>query len=52
MPQLAPLNWVFLMLLFWFMVISVSMMLWWTKSKKFNVNISTFKKMNKSQWTW
>nr|YP_009131218.1 ATP synthase F0 subunit 8 [Nuttallina californica]AIA77067.1 ATP synthase F0 subunit 8 [Nuttallina californica] len=35
MPQLAPMNWILLLILFWTSVIIMSMWLWWMSSKKY-----------------
>nr|YP_009034074.1 ATP synthase F0 subunit 8 [Sypharochiton pelliserpentis]AHZ60690.1 ATP synthase F0 subunit 8 [Sypharochiton pelliserpentis] len=52
MPQLAPLNWIFLMLFFWFMVMSMTIMFWWMKDKKFKISTDSKKVFSSKQWTW
>nr|YP_009239753.1 ATP synthase F0 subunit 8 [Turritella bacillum]AMM72631.1 ATP synthase F0 subunit 8 [Turritella bacillum] len=38
MPQLSPLNWIFLFFLFWCVVFSVSAMIWWGSKVGFSFN--------------
>nr|UZN44222.1 ATP synthase F0 subunit 8 [Acharax sp. NY-2022] len=35
MPQLSPLNWLFLFYFHWFMVLLVHCLIWWYSSYKF-----------------
>nr|QGP73080.1 ATP synthase F0 subunit 8 [Turricula nelliae spuria] len=52
MPQLSPLNWILLFLLFWSAVLTLSMLIWWSTKvflKKENLT-STDPKKNK--WVW
>nr|YP_009378320.1 ATP synthase F0 subunit 8 [Solemya elarraichensis]ARH10752.1 ATP synthase F0 subunit 8 [Solemya elarraichensis] len=37
MPQLSPLNWLFLFFMFWSVIFLMMSMIWWTGSKKFFV---------------
>nr|WAP91505.1 ATP synthase F0 subunit 8 [Grimpoteuthis sp.] len=41
MPQLAPLNWMFLFLFFWFIMSMNSSIMWWN-----NMNLYNFTKFN------
>nr|YP_010988163.1 ATP synthase F0 subunit 8 [Eunaticina papilla]WOP07005.1 ATP synthase F0 subunit 8 [Eunaticina papilla] len=53
MPQLSPLNWIFLFLLFWVAVLTVSILIWWTKKIHFLVNTSNDNNTIKSnKWNW
>nr|YP_009136912.1 ATP synthase F0 subunit 8 [Allonautilus scrobiculatus]AKE32136.1 ATP synthase F0 subunit 8 [Allonautilus scrobiculatus] len=36
MPQLSPLNWLLIMSLFWFGLITLSVIIFWTKTKLFS----------------
>nr|YP_003204775.1 ATP synthase F0 subunit 8 [Cymbium olla]ACF04869.1 ATP synthase F0 subunit 8 [Cymbium olla] len=51
MPQLSPLNWVFLFMLFWFMISAISVMIWWSSKMNFNLE-SGFKDFNENKWNW
>nr|YP_009773405.1 ATP synthase F0 subunit 8 [Dendrochiton gothicus]QIZ12623.1 ATP synthase F0 subunit 8 [Dendrochiton gothicus] len=53
MPQLAPMNWIFLVLLFWSSVFLLSVCLWWVSDK----NYMFFNKSEKNsvyggKWIW
>nr|YP_006073352.1 ATP synthase F0 subunit 8 [Solemya velum]AFG18172.1 ATP synthase F0 subunit 8 [Solemya velum]AGI98161.1 ATP synthase F0 subunit 8 [Solemya velum] len=37
MPQLSPLNWLFLFIMFWSVIFLMMCMVWWTSSKSFLV---------------
>nr|QIZ12662.1 ATP synthase F0 subunit 8 [Acanthopleura echinata] len=53
MPQLAPLNWIFLILFFWSMVIYIMISFWWIKSKHYTITKSFKKDLNnKKSWAW
>nr|QHE65363.1 ATP synthase F0 subunit 8 [Neptuneopsis gilchristi] len=52
MPQLSPLNWIFLFILFWSSILSLSVLIWWTskifyESKSF-ISLSE----EKNKWNW
>nr|QHD26807.1 ATP synthase F0 subunit 8 [Melo melo] len=52
MPQLSPLNWIFLFTLFWVMVLSFSILVWWSSKIFFqssNMYLSCF---NENKWNW
>nr|AXA45244.1 ATP synthase F0 subunit 8 [Lucerapex sp. MNHN IM 2013-19988] len=52
MPQLSPLNWILLFLLFWSAVLTLSVLIWWSNKVFFGSEnlASTFLKKNK--WNW
>nr|YP_010547142.1 ATP synthase F0 subunit 8 [Maoricolpus roseus]UYK51656.1 ATP synthase F0 subunit 8 [Maoricolpus roseus] len=56
MPQLSPLNWIFLFLLFWCVVFSVSAMIWWGTKMSFSLegNKSEESELSpqESIWPW
>nr|YP_009378333.1 ATP synthase F0 subunit 8 [Petrasma pervernicosa]ARH10765.1 ATP synthase F0 subunit 8 [Petrasma pervernicosa] len=39
MPQLSPLNWLFLFVLFWSVIFLMMSMVWWSSKKSFLVKI-------------
>nr|YP_010983443.1 ATP synthase F0 subunit 8 [Canarium labiatum]WOK41610.1 ATP synthase F0 subunit 8 [Canarium labiatum] len=52
MPQLSPLNWIFLFLLFWTAVLNMSILLWWS-SKVYYRSVSTSSVNFKgNKWNW
>nr|YP_010852299.1 ATP synthase F0 subunit 8 [Desmaulus extinctorium]WGH72831.1 ATP synthase F0 subunit 8 [Desmaulus extinctorium] len=52
MPQLSPLNWIFLYLLFWFIVMTVSVMIWWSNNSFFRSGHLNLNDLNKNNWLW
>nr|YP_010393225.1 ATP synthase F0 subunit 8 [Cellana orientalis]UPX89387.1 ATP synthase F0 subunit 8 [Cellana orientalis] len=40
MPQLGPVNWLFVYFFFWFVVILFSVVFWWMKGNYFYLNLS------------
>nr|QIQ23140.1 ATP synthase subunit 8 [Rochia nilotica] len=38
MPQLAPVNWLFLFILFWFTISLVSALVWWSSKLEYKVD--------------
>nr|YP_009503280.1 ATP synthase F0 subunit 8 [Bathytoma punicea]AXA45192.1 ATP synthase F0 subunit 8 [Bathytoma punicea] len=52
MPQLSPLNWVLLFVLFWSAVLSVSVLIWWSNKLLFRSENSTSIKMKENKWNW
>nr|QBC73200.1 ATP synthase subunit 8 [Perotrochus caledonicus] len=57
MPQLAPINWLFLFIMFWLTVLTGAAMLWWSYKVKFYLSNKT-KKMAPANisplksWRW
>nr|YP_010393251.1 ATP synthase F0 subunit 8 [Tylothais aculeata]UPX89413.1 ATP synthase F0 subunit 8 [Tylothais aculeata] len=52
MPQLSPLNWILLFVLFWSAVLSVSILLWWNSSVFFKGSASSSKFSRENKWNW
>uniref|UniRef100_A0AB39CC48 ATP synthase complex subunit 8 n=1 Tax=Optediceros sp. TaxID=3114356 RepID=A0AB39CC48_9CAEN len=52
MPQLSPLNWIFLFVLFWVAVFSVSIMIWWSKKIYFATESSKKSLVEENKWNW
>nr|AXA45413.1 ATP synthase F0 subunit 8 [Eubela sp. MNHN IM 2013-9671] len=52
MPQLSPLNWIFLSMLFWLSFMSVSILIWWSSKTHFTTNMSNKSMMPKNKWIW
>nr|YP_009740500.1 ATP synthase F0 subunit 8 [Ceratostoma rorifluum]QID03446.1 ATP synthase F0 subunit 8 [Ceratostoma rorifluum] len=53
MPQLSPLNWILLFILFWSAVISMSILIWWSKKVLFQSGVSkTSKALKENKWNW
>nr|WPR14733.1 ATP synthase F0 subunit 8 [Pseudomphala latericea] len=52
MPQLSPLNWIFLFVLFWVAVFSVSIMIWWSKKIYFSPESQKKAVVQENKWNW
>nr|APH08737.1 ATP synthase F0 subunit 8 [Tomopleura sp. JEU-2016] len=52
MPQLSPLNWVLLFVLFWSAVLSFSVLIWWSSKIFFKGEGSAFSSMKENKWNW
>nr|APH08698.1 ATP synthase F0 subunit 8 [Profundiconus teramachii] len=52
MPQLSPLNWILLFVLFWSAVISVSILIWWSTKVFFYNESMTSAIMKENKWNW
>nr|YP_009050255.1 ATP synthase F0 subunit 8 [Ifremeria nautilei]AHI45682.1 ATP synthase F0 subunit 8 [Ifremeria nautilei]BAN63348.1 ATP synthase F0 subunit 8 [Ifremeria nautilei] len=52
MPQLSPLNWILLFLLFWSAVLCVSILIWWTKKNSFACGVSSKQSIQENKWNW
>nr|WHM50487.1 ATP synthase F0 subunit 8 [Helicostoa sinensis] len=52
MPQLAPLNWMFLFILFWTMIALVSIMIWWSKKTFFSAKSLKKSSLKQNKWNW
>nr|YP_009427757.1 ATP synthase F0 subunit 8 [Baicalia turriformis]ASU96508.1 ATP synthase F0 subunit 8 [Baicalia turriformis] len=52
MPQLSPLNWIFLFILFWAAVIITSIMIWWSKKILFTHEKSKKAMLKQNKWNW
>ncbi|YP_009239888.1 ATP synthase F0 subunit 8 (mitochondrion) [Octopus bimaculoides] len=51
MPQLSPLNWIMLFLLFWFLLLLNSSIMWWNNKNKYNL-MNQKMKTKKSKYNW
>nr|ATZ70872.1 ATP synthase F0 subunit 8 [Conus grahami] len=53
MPQLSPLNWILLFILFWATVLSVSIIIWWSSKIMFSSKGSVYIDLEKeNKWNW
>nr|UAA82789.1 ATP synthase F0 subunit 8 [Tarebia granifera] len=55
MPQLSPLNWMFLFLLFWLTIFLVFCLIWWQSSFEFKVHNSKellSPDLPENKWYW
>nr|YP_009925548.1 ATP synthase F0 subunit 8 [Tanea lineata]QNH82271.1 ATP synthase F0 subunit 8 [Tanea lineata] len=52
MPQLSPLNWIFLFLLFWAAVFMVSVLIWWSTKIYFSTKASAVVDAKENKWNW
>nr|YP_010400336.1 ATP synthase F0 subunit 8 [Mancinella alouina]UQS76035.1 ATP synthase F0 subunit 8 [Mancinella alouina] len=52
MPQLSPLNWILLFILFWSAVLSISILLWWSSKIFFQGKTSSLKISRENKWNW
>nr|YP_010939796.1 ATP synthase F0 subunit 8 [Charonia tritonis]QJF73049.1 ATP synthase F0 subunit 8 [Charonia tritonis]WLF86355.1 ATP synthase F0 subunit 8 [Charonia tritonis] len=52
MPQLSPLNWIFLFILFWIAVLSLSILIWWSSKVFFQSSTATSTGVKENKWNW
>nr|YP_010536708.1 ATP synthase F0 subunit 8 [Trochus sacellum]UYC29880.1 ATP synthase F0 subunit 8 [Trochus sacellum] len=55
MPQLAPVNWLFLFSLFWLIIALSSTLIWWsfkTEYKLSSLSASPHKRAPQKTWSW
>nr|AUI11304.1 ATP synthase F0 subunit 8 [Calliostoma zizyphinum] len=56
MPQLAPVNWLFLFLLFWFIIALSSTLIWWSFKAEYSLTTASmptsFSRPARSSWLW
>nr|UBI44058.1 ATP synthase F0 subunit 8 [Paratectonatica tigrina] len=52
MPQLSPLNWIFLFLLFWVAVLMISILIWWSKKIYFSTKTPKILNIKENKWNW
>nr|ALR49242.1 ATP synthase F0 subunit 8 [Babylonia borneensis] len=52
MPQLSPLNWILLFTLFWTAVLTLSVLIWWTKKIFFQSETSKHSHLEENKWNW
>nr|YP_010583798.1 ATP synthase F0 subunit 8 [Pteroctopus tetracirrhus]UXN83994.1 ATP synthase F0 subunit 8 [Pteroctopus tetracirrhus] len=51
MPQLSPLNWIMLFILFWFLMSLNSSIMWWNNMNKYST-LNFKKKISKTKYNW
>nr|BAN81975.1 ATPase8 [Sepia pharaonis] len=51
MPQLSPINWLFLFILFWIILMINSSIMWWNTMNMYKFNKNT-KKLNNINYKW
>nr|AEE36848.1 ATP synthase F0 subunit 8 [Haliotis iris] len=56
MPQLAPINWLLLFILFWLTVTIVAVIIWWSYKPNYSISTPTSPSNNtqatNSPWPW
>nr|YP_010247816.1 ATP synthase F0 subunit 8 [Eunoe nodosa]QTJ29910.1 ATP synthase F0 subunit 8 [Eunoe nodosa] len=52
MPHLSPLNWILSPVIFWFLLISFSSILWWSQSISFPKMSSSLITPQPINWSW
>ncbi|YP_009266390.1 ATP synthase F0 subunit 8 (mitochondrion) [Littorina saxatilis] len=52
MPQLSPLNWIFLFIIFWAAVLSMSILIWWSSKIYFSSKTSEVAPTKENKWNW
>nr|UFI48584.1 ATP synthase F0 subunit 8 [Amalda bellonorium] len=52
MPQLSPLNWILLFILFWMAVLVLSVLIWWSGKTFFQAKSPTMIKLKENKWNW
>nr|UYX79077.1 ATP synthase subunit 8 [Unedogemmula unedo] len=52
MPQLSPLNWILLFLLFWSAVLSLSVLIWWSNKTFFKSENLVSAGLKENKWNW
>nr|YP_003934363.1 ATP synthase F0 subunit 8 [Ceraesignum maximum]ADI79385.1 ATP synthase F0 subunit 8 [Ceraesignum maximum] len=50
MPQLSPLNWILLYILFWGLVVTLMLIQWWTFKPRFSAPKGC--NLSSNQWPW
>nr|YP_003204697.1 ATP synthase F0 subunit 8 [Oxymeris dimidiata]ACF04830.1 ATP synthase F0 subunit 8 [Oxymeris dimidiata] len=52
MPQLSPLNWILLFMLFWSAVLVLSVLIWWSNKTFFEGKNLTHIDSKENKWNW
>nr|AEK84198.1 ATP synthase F0 subunit 8 [Alcithoe tigrina] len=52
MPQLSPLNWIFLFFLFWSSVSGLSILIWWSMKTFFRSSSKAMTYSKENKWNW
>nr|YP_003934389.1 ATP synthase F0 subunit 8 [Eualetes tulipa]ADI79398.1 ATP synthase F0 subunit 8 [Eualetes tulipa] len=50
MPQLSPLNWMLLYIVFWLLIICIASMVWWASTPKYKTSYDS--SQFSSKWSW
>nr|QBK82151.1 ATP synthase F0 subunit 8 [Nassarius acuticostus] len=52
MPQLSPLNWILLFVLFWVAVLTMSVLIWWSSKVYFQGENLSSSPLKENKWNW
>nr|APH08665.1 ATP synthase F0 subunit 8 [Conasprella wakayamaensis] len=52
MPQLSPLNWILLFILFWSTVLTISVLIWWSSKVYFQSKAYSVLATKENKWNW
>nr|YP_009232211.1 ATP synthase F0 subunit 8 [Buccinum pemphigus]AMA20978.1 ATP synthase F0 subunit 8 [Buccinum pemphigus] len=52
MPQLSPLNWILLFVLFWTAVLTMSVLIWWSTKTFFRGENLAPTSQKENKWNW
>nr|YP_010318374.1 ATP synthase F0 subunit 8 [Amalda mucronata]ULC82867.1 ATP synthase F0 subunit 8 [Amalda mucronata] len=52
MPQLSPLNWILLFILFWVAVLTLSVLVWWSGKVFFQAGNLALASPKENKWNW
>nr|AXF46511.1 ATP synthase F0 subunit 8 [Penion ormesi] len=52
MPQLSPLNWILLFILFWAAVLAMSILIWWSTKTFFQGENLAPTSLKENKWNW
>nr|WNO18535.1 ATP synthase F0 subunit 8 [Eulepetopsis sp.] len=57
MPQLGPINWLFVYMFFWIVVLGFCIIIWWESDVSFNINYENLNdkvsgKAEDLNWMW
>uniref|UniRef100_A0AB39CBX7 ATP synthase F0 subunit 8 n=1 Tax=Cymatium sp. TaxID=3160661 RepID=A0AB39CBX7_9CAEN len=52
MPQLSPLNWIFLFVLFWAAMLTISILIWWSSKIFYQSSTMTLTSTKENKWNW
>nr|QTT61111.1 ATP synthase F0 subunit 8 [Anentome sp. YY-2021] len=52
MPQLSPLNWILLFILFWMVILMMSVLVWWFNKNFFYGEKTSLISLKENKWNW
>nr|YP_010943711.1 ATP synthase F0 subunit 8 [Ennucula tenuis]WLV28181.1 ATP synthase F0 subunit 8 [Ennucula tenuis] len=52
MPQLGPLNWLFLFVLFWSFIVMMTCLIWWMNPQNYYFSVGRNNLKSKHFWLW